>query len=101
MRLITLAVRMFAAACSGGLEKSPTSPTSAAAGTDQDHNHFNRRDNRTVTARVATVAAIVGGSGRFAVATGTFTLRFIDSHDEAAATGKFSGSFEGRIDLNR
>jgi hypothetical protein len=42
-----------------------------------------------------------GESGRFAAATGTFTLRFIDSHDEATATGKFSGSFEGRIDLNR
>jgi hypothetical protein len=47
------------------------------------------------------IATIVGGTGRFAGATGTFTVRFLDVHDEATATGEFSGSFEGHINLSK
>jgi hypothetical protein len=48
---------------------------------------------------VTSIATIVRGTGRFARATGTFTVRFTEVHDEVTATGEFSGSFEGHINL--
>jgi hypothetical protein len=50
---------------------------------------------------VTTIGTITGGTGRFAGATGTFTVRFTDVHNEATATGTFSGSFDGVLNLNR
>ena len=47
------------------------------------------------------VATITGGTGRFAAATGTFTLIRIGEVDFEAGTGKEHGSFEGQISLNR
>jgi len=44
---------------------------------------------------------IVGGTGRFVGATGTFTMRRIAEIDFAAGTSTSSGSFEGHIDLNK
>ena len=48
---------------------------------------------------VTVIATIVGGTGRFAVATGTFTMRRTGIIDFAAGTSTATGSFEGRIDL--
>lgn len=45
--------------------------------------------------RLTEVATITGGSGRFAAATGTFTLQ----RDIEQATGAWSGSFDGRLDV--
>ena len=45
--------------------------------------------------RLTEVATITGGSGRFASATGTFTLQ----RDIEQATGAWSGSFDGRLDV--
>ena len=53
------------------------------------------------SADVTTIGTITGGTGRFAGATGMFTVRFIDVHNEATATGTFSGSFDGSLNLNR
>jgi hypothetical protein len=50
---------------------------------------------------VTSIATIVGGTGRFAGATGTFTVRILEVHNEATATGEFSGSFEGHINLRK
>jgi hypothetical protein len=46
-------------------------------------------------------AMIVGGTGRFVAATGTFTMRRISTIDFAAGTASESGSFEGQINLNK
>ena len=51
--------------------------------------------------RVTLVATIIGGTGRFAAATGTFTLHQIGVIDFATATSSGSGSFEGHISLNK
>jgi len=53
------------------------------------------------TDRVTTTATISGGTGRFAGATGSFTVIFIGIRDESTASGSFSGSFEGHLDLKR
>jgi hypothetical protein len=45
------------------------------------------------------VLTIVGGTGRFVAATGTFTLRRTGRLDVAAGTSSSSGSFEGSISL--
>lgn len=50
---------------------------------------------------VTLVATIVGGTGRFAAAAGTFTLRYVGTIDFATNTSTESGSFEGRIDLKK
>jgi hypothetical protein len=50
---------------------------------------------------VSATATIVGGTGRFAAATGTFTIRFVSTIDFASATASATGSFEGHINLNR
>ena len=42
-------------------------------------------------------AEIVGGTGRFAGATGTFTIRLIQTIDFATATSTGTGSFDGHI----
>jgi hypothetical protein len=46
------------------------------------------------------VLTIVGGSGRFAGATGTFTLRRIAVVDFATGRSTSTGSFEGHINFN-
>jgi hypothetical protein len=46
-------------------------------------------------------AEIVGGTGRFAGATGTFIIRTIGAIDFAAATSTGTGTFEGHINLNK
>ncbi len=51
--------------------------------------------------RVTAVATVVSGTGRFAAATGTFTIRTIAVIDFTAATSSGSGSFEGSIDFNK
>ena len=43
---------------------------------------------------------IVGGTGRFVGATGTFTMRRIATIDFAAGTSTSTGSFEGHINFN-
>jgi hypothetical protein len=47
------------------------------------------------------VADIVSGTGRFAGATGTFTIELVLVIDFATATHTGTGSFEGRINLHR
>jgi hypothetical protein len=47
------------------------------------------------------VATITGGTGRFAAATGTFTIIRILVVDFATGIGTESGSFEGQISLNK
>jgi hypothetical protein len=51
--------------------------------------------------RTTVVATVVGGTGRFASATGTFTMRTTTVIDFGTATSTGSGSFEGLISLNR
>jgi hypothetical protein len=46
------------------------------------------------------VVTIVGGTGRFVGATGTFTLRRIALIDFATGTSTSTGSFEGHINLS-
>ena len=53
------------------------------------------------TDRVTNLGKITGGTGRFASATGQFTAVLIATRDESTRTGTFSGSFEGRLNLNR
>ena len=50
---------------------------------------------------VTLVATITGGTGRFARASGTFTIIRTGIVDFAAGTGTESGSFEGQISLNK
>jgi len=176
MRLIVLAVCVFAAACSGQGLDSPTSPTSAtvaaarapaqsgtqlpfsgtfttdtqavfappttllingtAAGTATHLGRFTATstavvDTTTATStgtfnftaangdqlfttttggedefippnvsRITLVATIVGGTGRFAAATGTLTMHSTGMIDFATGTSSGSGSFEGHINLN-
>jgi hypothetical protein len=50
---------------------------------------------------VTLTARIVGGTGRFAGSTGTFTFEFEQVIDYAAATSSGSGSFEGTITLGQ
>jgi hypothetical protein len=52
-------------------------------------------------ARITEVATIVGGIGRFAAATGTFTIVRIDIINQATGAASGSGSFEGHINLNK
>jgi len=49
---------------------------------------------------VSYVATIVGGTGRFAGASGRFTARQVSTIDFAAGTSSGSGSFEGYITLS-
>ncbi|HEY0673246.1 MAG TPA: hypothetical protein VGD27_13290 [Longimicrobiales bacterium] len=50
---------------------------------------------------ITLVATIVGGTGRFAAATGTFTVNSVVAIDFASGTSSGSGSFDGLIDLNK
>jgi hypothetical protein len=50
---------------------------------------------------VREVATIVGGTGRFAGATGTVTILWSGAIDFAAGTSTGSGSFEGQITLRK
>jgi len=47
------------------------------------------------------VATIVGGTGRFAGATGTVTILWSSAIDFAAGTSSGSGSFEGHVNLKK
>jgi hypothetical protein len=51
--------------------------------------------------QITLAGTIVAGTGRFASATGTFTLRERSAIDFAAGTSSGSGSFDGSISLNR
>ena len=53
------------------------------------------------TARLTEVATIVSGTGRFAGATGTFTMERFDTIDWATGTATGTGTFEGQINLNK
>lgn len=46
-------------------------------------------------------ATIVGGTGRFAAAAGTFTIRWVGTIDFATGTSTAAGSFDGQIDLKQ
>ena len=50
---------------------------------------------------VTLVATIVGGTGRFAAAAGTFTLEQTSIIDFATATASVSGSFDGSISRSK
>lgn len=50
---------------------------------------------------VTLVATIVGGTGRFAAAAGTLTVRWVGVIDFATGTSTETGSFEGHIDLKK
>jgi len=50
---------------------------------------------------VTLTATIVGGTGRFADATGTLTLTFDQTIDQATSTASTAGTIEGRINLNK
>jgi hypothetical protein len=50
---------------------------------------------------VRLVATITGGTGRFAGATGTFTVRFTQEIDFANATASIFGDLQGYITLNK
>ena len=50
---------------------------------------------------VTLIATIVGGTGRFASATGTFAVERTATIDFAAGTSTATGSFDGHIDLNK
>ena len=49
---------------------------------------------------VTMLATIVGGTGRFASATGTFTMERTGTINFAAGTSTSFGSFDGYVDLN-
>ena len=53
------------------------------------------------TARITEVATIGNGTGRFAGATGTFTMVRFDTIDFATGKATGTGTFEGQINLNR
>ena len=50
---------------------------------------------------VTLLATIVGGTGRFASATGTFTMELTSTIDFAAGTSTSIASFDGYINLNK
>jgi hypothetical protein len=56
---------------------------------------------QTDVSTVTLVATITGGTGRFARASGTFTIIRTGIVDFATGTGTESGSFEGQISLNQ
>lgn len=51
--------------------------------------------------RVTLRARIVGGTGRFAGASGQFTIQFVEALDFTACSGEGQGTFEGQLNLNR
>ena len=53
------------------------------------------------SARITEVATIGNGTGRFAGATGTFTMVSVHNIDFATGTATETGTFEGQIHLNR
>jgi hypothetical protein len=53
------------------------------------------------TARITEVATIKNGTGRFAGATGTFTMVRFDKIDFATGKATGTGTFEGEINLNK
>ena len=53
------------------------------------------------TARITEVATIENGTGRFAGATGTFTMVRFDTIDFATGQATGTGTFEGEIHLNK
>jgi hypothetical protein len=53
------------------------------------------------TARITEVATIENGAGRFAGATGTFTMVRLDYIDFATGKATGTGTFEGQINLNK
>jgi hypothetical protein len=50
---------------------------------------------------VTSTATVVGGTGRFAGTTGTFTIEVTHTIDFATNSATGSGTFEGHINLNR
>jgi len=46
-------------------------------------------------------ARIVGGTGRFAGASGQFTIQFVEAINFAACSGEGQGTFEGQLNLNK
>ncbi len=53
------------------------------------------------TARITEVATIENGTGRFAGATGTFTMVRFDTIDFATGKATGTGTLEGKINLNK
>ena len=53
------------------------------------------------TARITEVATIENGTGRFAGATGTFTMVTLQTIDFATGQATGDGTFEGRINLHK
>ena len=51
--------------------------------------------------QIVLTATIVGGTGRFVHASGTFTARFTQIVDFASGTGSETGTFEGEISLDK
>jgi len=53
------------------------------------------------TARITEVATIKNGTGRFAGATGAFTMVRFDTIDFATGQATGTGTFDGQINVNR
>jgi hypothetical protein len=51
--------------------------------------------------KVTLAATIIGGTGRFAGATGGLTIRFTEVIDFATSSATGSGEIEGKVNLNR
>lgn len=78
--------------------------TLTAANGDELFTTTEGRETKFVPPNVSTttsVATITGGTGRFAAATGTFTVVHTGTIDFATGTSTGSGSFEGQISLNK
>jgi hypothetical protein len=87
MRHLVLGLCLLAVSCAGGGPNSPLSPSSTNALAPQT------QAPEPGVLSITEIATITGGTGRFAGATGSFTIERVLTD----ATGVSSGSFNGTI----